>query len=55
MKERPNQELVNEGLNAVQRSPQPGLIHHSGQGDFMRVRIYTRLPSRLGIRASSLG
>ena len=34
MKERPNQELVNEALMMAveQRRPKPGLIHHSDQG-----------------------
>lgn len=51
MKERPNQELVNEALMMAveQRSPKPGLIHHSDQGRLYASTIYARLLSRYGI------
>ena len=51
MKERPNQELVNDALMMAveQRSPEPGLIHHSDQGRLYASTIYARLLSRSGI------
>lgn len=51
MKERPNQELVNEALMMAveQRSPEPGLIHHSDQGRLYASTIYTQLLSRFGM------
>jgi len=42
MKERPKQELVDEALNAIQRSLQRGLIHHIGQ---RRLYVNTDLDS----------
>lgn len=51
MKERPNQELVNEALMMAveQRSPEPGLIHHSDQGRLYASTIYARLLARFGM------
>jgi putative transposase len=51
MKERPNQELVNEALMMAveQRRPEPGLIHHSDQGRLYASTIYTQLLSRFGM------
>lgn len=51
MKERPNQELVNDALMMAveQRSPEPGLIHHSDQGRLYASTIYTQLLSRFGM------
>ena len=54
MKERPNQELVNDALMMAveRRRPEPGLIHHSDQGRLYASTIYARLLSRFGIVAS---
>ena len=51
MKERPNQELVNDALMMAveQRSPEPGLIHHSDQGRLYASTIYAQLLSRFRI------
>jgi putative transposase len=51
MKERPNQELVNEALMMAveQRNPEPGIIHHSDQGRLYASTIYTQLLSRSGM------
>src|SRR5262245_23981655 len=54
MKDRPHQELVNEALMMAveQRSPKPGLIHHSDQGRLYASTIYAKLLSRFGMVAS---
>jgi transposase InsO family protein len=51
MKDRPGQELVNEALMMAveQRSPAPGLIHHSDQGRLYASTIYAKLLSRFGM------
>jgi putative transposase len=51
MKERPNQELVNEALlMAVERRrPEPGLMHHSDQGILYAGGSYLRLLKQYGI------
>lgn len=51
MKERPNQELVNETLlMAVERRrPEPGLMHHSDQGILYASGSYLRLLKQYGI------
>jgi transposase InsO family protein len=51
MKERSNQELVNEALLMAieRRGPKPGLIHHTDQGRLYASTIYTQLLSRFGI------
>src|SRR5262245_52310436 len=49
-----HQELVNEALLMAveQRSPKPGLIHHSDQGRLHASTIYAQLLSRFGILPS---
>ena len=51
MKDKPNQELVNEALLMAieQRRPGPGLIHHTDQGRLYSSTIYTQLLSRFGM------
>jgi transposase InsO family protein len=51
MKDRPNQELVNEALLMAveQRRPKPGLIHHTDQGRLYGSTIYTQLLSRIAM------
>jgi transposase InsO family protein len=51
MKDRPNQELVNEALMMAveQRRPAPGLIHHSDQGILYASTLYRQLLSRYGM------
>ena len=51
MKERPNQELVNQALLMAveQRRPGPGLIHHSDQGILYGSTIYRQWLSRYGM------
>jgi transposase InsO family protein len=51
MKDRPNQELVNEALLMAveQRRPKPGLIHHTDQGRLYGSTIYTQLLSRFAM------
>ncbi len=51
MKDRPNQELANEALMmaVAQRSPEPGLIHHSDQGILYGSTLYRQLLSRYGM------
>ena len=50
MKDRPNQELVNEALMMAveQRRPKPGLIHHSDQGILYSSGSYLELLNRYG-------
>ena len=57
MKDRPNQELVNEALLMAieQRAPKPGLIHHSDQGILYAGRKYLDLLTRYGIIRSMSG
>jgi putative transposase len=57
MKDRPNQELVNEALLMAveQRQPKPGLIHHSDQGTLYSSRSYVELLNRYGMVRSMSG
>ncbi len=57
MKDRPNQELVNEALLMAveQRWPKPGLIHHSDQGTLYSSRSYVELLNRYGMVRSMSG
>lgn len=57
MKDRPNQELVNEALlmAAEQRAPEPGLIHHSDQGILYAGRRYLELLKRYDMIRSMSG
>jgi putative transposase len=54
MKDRPNQELVNEALMMAveQRRPKPGLIHHSDQGILYSSGSYLELLKRFGMLRS---
>ena len=54
MKERPNQELVNEALMMAveQRRPKPGLIHHSDQGILYSSGSYLALLKKYGMLRS---
>ena len=54
MKDRPNQELVNEALTMAveQRRPQPGLIHHSDQGILYSTGSYLALLKKYGMLRS---
>ena len=57
MKDRPNQELVNEALLMAveQRRPQPGLIHHSDQGILYSSGSYLALLKKYGMLRSMSG
>lgn len=57
MKDRPNQELVNEALMMAveQRRPKPGLIHHSDQGILYSSASYLALLKRYGMLRSMSG
>jgi len=57
MKDRPNQELVNEALMmaAEQRRPKPGLIHHSDQGVLYSSGSYLALLDKYGMLRSMSG
>ncbi len=57
MKERPNQELVNEALMMAveQRRPKPGLIHHSDQGILYSSSSYLALLKKYGMLRSMSG
>ena len=57
MKDRPNQELVNEALLMAveQRAPEPGLIHHSDQGILYAGGRYLELLKRSGMIRSMSG
>lgn len=57
MKDRPNQELVNEALMmaAEQRRPNPGLIHHSDQGVLYSSGSYLALLDKYGMLRSMSG
>ena len=57
MKERPNQELVNEALMMAvdQRRPKPGLIHHSDQGILYSTGSYLALLKKYGMLRSMSG
>ena len=57
MKDRPNQELVNEALMMAveQRRPKPGLIHHSDQGVLYASGSYLELLNRYGMVRSMSG
>lgn len=57
MKDRPNQELVNEALMmaADQRRPKPGLIHHSDQGILYSTGSYLALLKKYGMLRSMSG
>jgi putative transposase len=57
MKDRPNQELVNEALIMAveQRRPKPGLIHHSDQGILYSSGIYLALLKKHGMLRSMSG
>jgi putative transposase len=57
MKERPNQELVNEALMMAveQRRPKPGLIHHSDQGILYSSGSYLALLKKYGMLRSMSG
>jgi putative transposase len=57
MKERPNQELVNEALMMAveQRRPKPGLIHHSDQGILYSSTSYLALLKKYGMLRSMSG
>jgi transposase InsO family protein len=57
MKDRPNQELVNEALMMAveQRRPKPGLIHHSDQGILYASGSYLELIKRYGMVRSMSG
>jgi len=54
MKDRPNQELVNEALMMAveQRRPKPGLIHHSDQGILYSSGSYLELLNRYAMMRS---
>ena len=54
MKDRPNQELVNEALMMAveQRGPKPGLIHHSDQGILYSSASYLALLKQHGMLRS---
>lgn len=57
MRDRPNQELVNEALMmaAEQRRPKPGLIHHSDQGILYSSGSYLTLLKKYGMLRSMSG
>jgi putative transposase len=57
MKDRPNQELVNEALMMAveQRRPKPGLIHHSDQGILYSSGRYMALLEKYGMLRSMSG
>lgn len=57
MKDRPNQELVNEALMMAveQRRPKPGLIHHSDQGILYCSGSYLALLKKYGMLRSMSG
>jgi len=57
MKDRPNQELVNEALLMAveQRRPKPGLIHHSDQGVLYSSASYLALLTKYGMLRSMSG
>lgn len=57
MRERPNQELVNEALMMAveQRRPKPGLIHHSDQGILYSSASYLALLKKYGMLRSMSG
>ena len=57
MKDRPNQELVNEALMMAveQRRPKPGLIHHSDQGILYSSGRYIALLQKYGMLRSMSG
>jgi len=57
MKDRPNQELVNEALMMAveQRQPKPGLIHHSDQGILYSTGSYLALLKKYGMLRSMSG
>ena len=57
MKDRPNQELVNEALMMAveQRRPKPGLIHHSDQGILYSTGSYLALLKKYGMLRSMSG
>jgi Transposase and inactivated derivatives len=57
MKDRPNQELVNEALMMAveQRRPKPGLIHHSDQGVLYASGSYVELLKKYGMLRSMSG
>ncbi len=57
MKDRPNQELVNETLMMAveQRRPKPGLIHHSDQGILYSSGSYLALLKKYGMLRSMSG
>jgi transposase InsO family protein len=57
MRDRPNQELVNEALMmaAEQRRPKPGLIHHSDQGILYSSGSYLALLKKYGMLRSMSG
>ena len=57
MKDRPNQELVNETLMMAveQRRPKPGLIHHSDQGILCSTGGYLELLEKYGMLRSMSG
>lgn len=57
MKDRPNQELVNQALLMAveQRAPEPGLIHHSDQGILYAGGRYLDLLKRYGMIRSMSG
>lgn len=57
MKDRPNQELVNEALMMAveQRRPKPGLIHHSDQGILYSSGSYLALLKKYGMLRSMSG
>jgi putative transposase len=57
MKDRPNQELVNEALMMAvqQRRPKPGLVHHSDQGILYSSGSYLALLKQYGMLRSMSG
>ena len=57
MKDRPNQELVNEALMMAveQRRPKPGLVHHSDQGILYSSGSYLALLKKYGMLRSMSG
>lgn len=57
MKDRPNQELVNQALMMAvdQRRPKPGLIHHSDQGILYSSGSYLELLKKYGMLRSMSG
>jgi transposase InsO family protein len=57
MKDRPNQELANEALLMAveQRTPKPGLFHHSDQGILYSTGKYLELLTRSGMSRSMSG